>query len=174
MTKDHFFLGLLGAWPSAEAATDFTLAGVFGSRSSSLALVATDFDVFSFGCFLAVAMRTPPVGKVGSGWYLRPEYPGNADGSRRKGFSLVATSRKGWRLLQRVLLAQNPGPFRPASVQGVLLPQRVATEADRFSASCRTGIESREHLNIDSDSRCRVDELVRKPFSYKGRQWRPD
>lgn len=43
-----FFLALSAVWVSAEAATLFTVLDAFGSFNSLLALLATDFDVFSF------------------------------------------------------------------------------------------------------------------------------
>ena len=85
---DYFFL--FGRCVSADPAAVLAAGEDFGSRKTFAAADAAALDVCSFDCFFAVAMRTPPVGKVGSGWYPRPGIPGNADRSRRKGFSPVS------------------------------------------------------------------------------------
>lgn len=85
---DYFFL--FGRCVSADAAAVLASLEDFGSRRTLDAADAAALDVCSFDCFFAVAMRTPPVGKVGSGWYPRPAVPGNADRSRRMGFSPVS------------------------------------------------------------------------------------
>jgi len=46
----------LGRCVSAEAATDFTAAGVFGLLNSFDAVEATRAEVFSFGVFLVAMM----------------------------------------------------------------------------------------------------------------------
>jgi hypothetical protein len=53
--SDYFFFALFAAWVRAEPATDFTAGGDFGLLRSFDALLATDWDVFSFAGFL-VAM----------------------------------------------------------------------------------------------------------------------
>lgn len=62
----YFFFDLFAAWVKAEAATFFTAAGVFGSRKSFPAVLATFGEVFSFAGFFAVAMVAPFKGLVGS------------------------------------------------------------------------------------------------------------
>ncbi len=47
MAQRFFGAGRFGACVSADAATDFTAAGVFGDESSLLALLATRGDVVS-------------------------------------------------------------------------------------------------------------------------------
>lgn len=48
MEGNRYFFFLFAAWVSADAATRFTVAGVFGLLSSFEAVDATFGDVFSF------------------------------------------------------------------------------------------------------------------------------
>jgi hypothetical protein len=68
--SDYFLRGLFGAWLSAEPATRFTAAGVFGLDNSLPAVLATLLEVCSFGCFL-VGMAAPVRG-VGRGIRILP------------------------------------------------------------------------------------------------------
>lgn len=54
----------LGRWVNAEAATDFTAAGVFGLLSSFDAVDATRAEVCSFGVFLVAMMDSYQVMRI--------------------------------------------------------------------------------------------------------------
>lgn len=85
---NYFFL--FGRCVSADPAAVFAALEDFGFRKTFAAADAAALDVCSFDCFFAVAMKTPPVGKVGCGWSPRPGNSGNADRSRGQGFSPVS------------------------------------------------------------------------------------
>lgn len=96
MRSYGFFLPLFAACVSAEAATRFTAAGVFGLDSSLPAVDATLGEVFSLGTFF-VAMPDLPrqrfadAGRLSIGRHHRQRaHPGYLPGSRRPGFGSAA------------------------------------------------------------------------------------
>lgn len=73
----------------ADAAAVLAAGDDFGFRSTCPAADAALAEVCSFDDFFVVAMRIPPVGKLGCGWSPRLGNPGNADRSHGQGFSPV-------------------------------------------------------------------------------------